>query len=330
MVRDTPLVRQWLLIKMLAARRYGLTVREMAEELGVNERTIRRDLQTFLAVGFPIEETVGERGRKLWRLRGPAGRADLSFALDEVLALYIARRFLDPLAGTVIWEAAQNAFQKIRACVGKSALAYLEKMAGNLHHTSIGAGDYAAKSQLLDDLIRAIEDRKATVVLYQSQRATEPVEYELYPYGLVFHRGSLYLVAFSRDHDELRHFKVDRISEVEVSNFPFRMPDDFNLAKHLANSFGVFHGKGDVAVKVRFSPDVARYVEESKWHASQQLSKQKDGSLLAEFRLSSTEEIKRWILSFGQNAVVVEPEALRADIQRELTAMRRQYSSARI
>ena len=33
--------------------------------------------------------------------------------------------------------------------------------------------------------------------------------------------------------------------------------------------------------------------------------------MLAEFDLSDTEEIKRWIMSFGQHAVVLEPEQLR-------------------
>jgi len=47
---------------------------------------------------------------------------------------------------------------------------------------------------------------------------------------------------------------------------------------------------------------VARYVSESNWHESQKLTPQKDGSVLAEFQLSDTEEIKRWIMSFGQHA----------------------------
>jgi proteasome accessory factor B len=95
------------------------------------------------------------------------------------------------------------------------------------------------------------------------------------------------------------------------------MPDDFDLAKHLSGSFGVFHSDGDVTVKVRFAQPVARYVHESHWHASQKLSKQRDGSVLAEFRLSTTEEIKHWIMSFGRHAVVLEPADLRKAIAEE-------------
>ena len=74
---------------------------------------------------------------------------------------------------------------------------------------------------------------------------------------------------------------------------------------------------------------MARYVEESRWHPSQKLTRQKDGSLLAEFDLSSTEEIKGWILSFGRHAVVEEPEELRCEMEEELRQIVRNYEVRR-
>jgi len=43
MTDESPLVRQWILLRTLCARRYGATVKEMAEEMQVSEKTIRRD-----------------------------------------------------------------------------------------------------------------------------------------------------------------------------------------------------------------------------------------------------------------------------------------------
>lgn len=326
---DPPIVRHWLLLNSLSARRFGLSVRELAAELNVGDKTIRRDLELLQSVGFPLEETIGERGRKTWRLPGGANGQppSISFAFDEALALYLGRRLLDPLTGTFLGQAAGRALGKVRASLGHNALAYLDKMAARIHLTSGGAGDYAARGEVIDALQRAVEDEKATIIEYQSLRATEPVEYEIFPYGLVKHRGSLYLVARSRDHgEEVRHFKVDRVEHVEVTDFPFHRPSDFDLAGHFKNSFGVFYGTGDVSVTVRFLPAVARYVREARWHASQKLTRQTDGSLLAEFRLSTTEEIKHWIMSFGRQAVVLEPEALRREIAEEAQALVQAYA----
>jgi proteasome accessory factor B len=132
-------------------------------------------------------------------------------------------------------------------------------------------------------------------------------------------------VPFSLPDNPIRHWKVDRIEAVELTEFRFERPADFNLQEHFAGSFGVYQGDGDVQVKIRFSPTVARYVEEKTWHSTQRLARQSDGSLLASFRLDGVEEIKRWVLSFGQHAVVLEPEELRRAIAGELEAMRGAY-----
>ena len=323
MHEDSALIRQWRLLKLLSSRHYGATVKELSEEMKVNEKTIRRDLQTFEQVGFPLEETVGERGRKSWKVRVTKDQPELNFALDEALALYMGRRFLEPLAGTFFWDAAQSAFKKIRACLGKAALEYLEKIAGRLHHRVVGAGDYSKKADLIDALMQAIEDHKQTFITYRSQQATEPVSYPVYPYGLTYFRGSLYLIAHAPDHNEVRHYKVDRIEDAEQTALPFNRPGDFDLEKHLAGSFGVFQGRGNVTVKIRFAPTVARYVEEARWHSSQELAKQRDGHLVATFALSNTEEIGRWILSFGKHALVLEPQELRERIAEEAEAILR-------
>ena len=77
----------------------------------------------------------------------------------------------------------------------------------------------------------------------------------------------------------------------------------------------------------RFSRAVARYVQESVWHASQRLTLEEEGSVLAEFCLSNTEEAKRWLLGFGRHAVVLEPAQLREELIAEAQSLLRQYES---
>jgi predicted DNA-binding transcriptional regulator YafY len=226
-----------------------------------------------------------------------------------------------------MWQAAQQAFKKVRASFTDTALKYLDKMAGRLHHTGI-PGDYAEKAELIDQLTMAVEDSRVTFVNYQSLSATEPVEYELEPLGLVYHRGAIYLVATSRGHGELRHFKIDRITSVAVEAFKFERPADFDLSTHLAGSFGVFQGKDDIPVRVRFLPSVVRYVQEKRWHASEEREPQRDGSLVVRYRLSSVEELKRWLLSFGRHAEVLDPPSLRRDMEDEARALTALYARA--
>lgn len=323
---SSPLVRQWRLLVSLTTRRFGMTIREMATETGVTTRTVRRDLLALQASGFPLEESTSEHGRKHWRIVQNSLQPPLTFTWVEAISLYLGRKFLEPLAGTMFWEGAQSSFRKIRAMLGDSALQYVEKMGSAVHNTAIGISDYAKQAEIIDALMIGIEDRRFTSLTYQSLRATEPVTYDVYPYGLVYHEGSLYLVAFAPDHDEVRHYKIDRITTADVQELRFIKPDDFDLQQHLSESFGIFLGKGGgVQIKVKFAPAVARYIEESTWHPSQVLKHQPDGSLLAEFRLADTDEIKRWIRSFGPDAEVLKPKRLRTEILAEVIQLQKLY-----
>ena len=109
MSEETPLVRQWILVRMLSALHHGASVKELAQEMGVSEKTIRRDLECFQQAGFPLAETVEEHGRKKWHVNPDRSQPGLSFALDEAIAsVYLARRLMEPLAGTLFWDAVQH------------------------------------------------------------------------------------------------------------------------------------------------------------------------------------------------------------------------------
>jgi|LSQX01.2.fsa_nt_gb predicted DNA-binding transcriptional regulator YafY len=325
MPHESPLTRQWIVLRTVASRRYGATVRELAEELEVSLKTIRRDLDALQAAGLPLEETVVARGLKRWRIDPERWKPSIGFPFDEAVALYVARRLLEPLAGTPFWNAAQSALRKTRATLSDAALAYIDRFGETFHRTRFGESDYAGKAAIVEQLSQGIDDCREVFVTYRSLRSTEPTTYPIRPFGLTFHRGSLYLVGWAPDHQQIRHWKLDRMEKAAVTEVRFTRPADFDLEEHFKGSFGVYEGGGDVGVKVWFSAEVARYVTESTWHPSQQLTPRKDGSLVAEFQLDGTREIKAWILSFGRHAEVLGPEELRGEMGEEVGEMAARY-----
>jgi len=313
---------------MLAESRAGIALAELAMVFEVSNRSIRRDLAVLQTAGFQIQELVGHRGRKRWKMTPFSEQT--GFTVTELLSVYMAQRFLDPLAGTPFWAGMHRVLWKIRGALGDQAIRYLHKLSGSLHATSVGASDYSKRGELIDSLMLAIEDHLITLITYQSDQSTEPVEQEVYPQGFVFHRGSLYLIAWSSRRAEIRTFKMDRIDDVHVTKIPAAVPQDFDLENWLEHSFGVFRS-GNMSlqtIRVRFSRESARYVRESNWHKSQTLSPQNDGSLIAEFQLTDTQEIKRWIMSFGPSATVLEPPELAEEICCDLTRMLAAYADS--
>ena len=78
---------------------------------------------------------------------------------------------------------------------------------------------------------------------------------------------------------------------------------------------------------IRFSVGVARRAAETRWHPSQELEPQDDGTLIWRGLVSGMREIKIWILGWGADAEVLEPPQLRADIAAELARAASQYSN---
>lgn len=318
---DMPaLLRHLILLNLMMTRRYGMTIHEMMDETGAQERVIRRDLKHLIEAGIPLVSSIAEFGRKHWKLAETARLPRLEFNYTEALSLYMGRRFFDPLIGTEFWDGAESAFQKIRACFKEDTAAYIDKMARSFYRTTSGISDYSDKGKIIDALMTAIEDRVIITMSYQSQRATEPVSYvDIHPQGLVQHRHSLYLVALDGTLDEIRHYKVDRMFEVNVTRMQSQRHKNFDMRAHLAGSFGIhFTNAEPVTIRVRFASVVARYVQEKKFHPTQQATRGPDGSVILTFELSDLVELKSWILGFGANAVVLEPVSLRNEIIEDL------------
>jgi hypothetical protein len=85
------LLRQWMVLRAIAAAAGKATIKMLVEQTGKSEKTIRRDVSLLQRVGFPITETTGDFGRKMFAVdAADLPRVDLCY--DEALALFFCRR----------------------------------------------------------------------------------------------------------------------------------------------------------------------------------------------------------------------------------------------
>ena len=94
----------------------------------------------------------------------------------------------------------------------------------------------------------------------------------------------------------------------------------------MRHSFQVMHDELHT-VRVRISAGWARWVGEKIWHESQKAKQNSDGSLELSFQIAGLDEIKRWILSFGPECQVLEPEKLKEMVRKDLSRNLAQYST---
>ena len=166
-------------------------------------------------------------------------------------------------------------------------------------------------------IIRAITEEFRIEIDYinnqgeKSRRILEPV-------GLVYKRSVWYLIARQPDSSDFRTFRVDQIRGIFTRERDiFEYPQDYNLREHIGSSWGVFCNDPVQRVRLHFSPRVAMRVKNLRYHHSQRLvTELEDGSVVMEFQVCGLIEMHSWILQWGKQVEVLEPMALREQIQK--------------
>lgn len=319
-MRNAEVIRQWKILKTVEAGRHT-TTQALADELGVTERTIRRDIEALQEAGFPLYDDR-ENGRKVWRLvPGYKQKLTQSFSLSELAALYFGKNLLSYLGGAPFAQDLESAFGKIREALPAKSLPYLARIQDLFAARPDPAKDYSKKKDVIAGLVDATLHQRQVNVAYYSFNSRKTKAYTLDPYRLVYYHGGLYLYARAHEHGEVRTFAIERIERIGVLETTFEIPKDFNVSEYARGAFGIAGGKAEEVV-LEVDAAVAAYVRERVWHESQRVEERPDGSLVLRMKVTPGFELKSWIKGFLPHVRVQEPASLRLEIAGELEAAR--------
>jgi predicted DNA-binding transcriptional regulator YafY len=169
-------------------------------------------------------------------------------------------------------------------------------------------------------------ERRCVRIQYDSLCERSVIQTRLSPYRLVFSRHSWYVIGRSSLHRSVRIFKLTRIRELELTDDSYEIPRNFSLDRYLGNAGHIVPDSGpDYEMVVHFRKKVARNVAEVKWHKTQSLEWNDDGTLNFRVKVSGLSEVSWWILGYGDEAEVIKPSALRKLIATPSRKMLRKY-----
>lgn len=151
-------------------------------------------------------------------------------------------------------------------------------------------------------------------------------ERRINPYRIVESCGTWYVVAYCHWRKDVRLFALHRIQYHASTEEAFEEPDAVSLEQFLNSALFLEHTEKEYRVKIRFKPHSARYIRERTWHYSQELTEDADGSCTISFTTASLDETKRWVLSYGADAEVLEPPEFRKLVATQLASALESYS----
>lgn len=320
-MRGDQLARQWRIIRSIEASGKGLTVAELAKREHIGVRTVYRDLVALQQAGFPLYTERVEKANRWAFIDDYKFKVPPPFTLTELMSLHLYRDLVRVFKGTPFYDSLEELFKKVQATIPPSALSYLERIQSVFSVGIKPYREYGQVREILKQVSRAALERRRIEMSYHSLRRKEPVLRKVDPYKVWFFEGTMYLIGHCHLRGEVRMFVLDRIRALNVTEEKFDPPKDFDLDGFMRHSFKVMRDEL-YEVKVRISPEWARWVGERIWHESQRSERQPDGGLILTFQVAGLDEIKRWVLSLGPEATVLEPlelvDAVRMDLARTL------------
>lgn len=307
--RDTAEARLGRLLQVLprAARAGGVALSELASELGMTERAVLTDLEEACS-------------RAYYHPAGGGEDVQVLIEADEV-RVFTTREFRRPPRLTPRETLALGLGLRVMAAGATEARRpFLMRLADRLEAGVLGAAPEALLERIALNpgadrpegiraaLTAAARERRRCAIDYLKPDAAEPERRTVDPYVLMAAGGKWYLVAFCHRSADVRVFRADRVVAVEPQEERFAVPDAFDPSVYMREGrvYRAAEGAEEVEVPVRYSPRIARWIEE---HGP--VERQDDGSVVVRHRVSDPGWLVRHVLEHGPDAEVLGPREMR-------------------
>jgi predicted DNA-binding transcriptional regulator YafY len=318
--RAARLTRVWTLLYQ--HRPHGITAHEIARRVNVNVRTAYRDIRAIEdEFGIAVSEN---RGR--WLCEQGDFLPPLKLSLLEAVTLFLSARLMARFA--------DKTDPHVVSAFGKLASVLPTPLAAHVHATVAAMQDghldrrYA---RVFETVATAWAESRKVRIAYSRQdpdgspkvtrRMVSPRYLEPNPWG----RGC-YLIADDELSRQKRTFKLERITEAQLSNEHFEPAADLSAPSQLTRAWSV-SDEEPTRVRLRFhDATAARRALENRWHPSQQEQILLDGTVELCFEVAGVLEITPWVLTWGDTVEVLEPPRLRERLATVAQGMARRYS----
>src|SRR3954471_6128554 len=299
----------------------GLSAQDLADRIGVSKRTVYRELLSMDSdAGLPIWQDGGKFGLERGAFLPP-----LALTLHEATTLGLAARLLAKVSDEHDTELI-GAFVKLAQILPPVLGAHIEATVDVFSRTPPNP----RFTKVFRVLAEGWAQRRVAEIEYDAgvydaskpSRKTRVRPLAIEPSALTH---ALYLLAWDEGRDARRTFKLERILSASLTPETFEPVAGYSAARELAQGWDVMADEQPLAVVIRFSPAVAKRAAETRWHPSQEIEEQADGSLLWRGKVAGLREIRIWILGWGAEAEVLEPPELREQVAIQLRAAAARY-----
>ncbi|MFL1896432.1 helix-turn-helix transcriptional regulator [Aquimarina sp. 2-A2] len=202
--------------------------KEIAERFEISLRTVYRDIKTLQDAGIPIGS---ENGVGYFMVDG-FSLPPMMLTEEEANALIVSEKLILNQGDQSLIRDFSSLLIKIKAILKSVQKDDVTKLSDRLEPS---VKRETLKSNWLSTVQKAITKTNVIEIQYNSISKQEQTVREIEPLAIYFTERAWVLVAFCRLRNDLREFRLDRISRVVVSNKSFDFKQDFKLKEYFKN-----------------------------------------------------------------------------------------------
>ncbi len=287
----------------------GLSIDDIAREFECSRRSAER-MKALLFDMFPekIEEVPTSDKKKHWRFIKGTMNALISFSAGDFANLeYLKGLSNDKNRTTQLDEL----ISKIKALTPQKNLRALDTDIGAiLESEGFAVRQYSrvkVDSGVLECLRNALLAFKKIKFDYPINNDIQAIT--LNPYGIII-SDKYYLVGFNDYVNNLRLYKIDKISNLEILEEYFERDENFSLQKYSENSFGIYQEE-PLNIVLEFDKSVRDDVLNYHFHPTQKIKELENGNVQVKFTSGGTYAICQEIFKWGSSVKIQKPAELK-------------------
>ena len=282
---------------------------ELAGRLEVNIRTLRRYIIMLQDLGIPIE---AERGRNGAYVLSPGFKLPpMMFTNEEALALTVglisARRL--NLADTD--RAVESAFAKLERVMPLDLKSRVRALSETITLDDSSSSSTPPSETVLSTMSSAAQLQQRVHIRYRPNQGEE-TERDFDPFGLTYYLHKWYVVGYCHLRQDLRSFRLDRITQIRLINVNFERPNQFDPLAYIMQAIATLPRKFAFELLLKTDIDTA---QKEVFDVLGILEAAPEGVIMRG-SVEDLDWLARQISIFSFDFIVREPAELRAELKK--------------
>jgi predicted DNA-binding transcriptional regulator YafY len=296
-----------------------------AQELGVDQRTIRRDLKEVMTRQWNLPVQY-DRSQRVWYYTGDATAlpGTIVSAVDR-LALLLSLRSVEQYRGTPLYGQLKALYARLLELLMPESRTSYETLAAKVRFEGPPLSPIA--DGVWTTILNSLETAETITMTYRSGHSGQVRKRSVDPYGLVARHREWFLVGWDHYRRSVRTFFLPRIHAAQYTEKAFRVRGGFDLDAYLATAIDSHQSTGPVhRVKLRFAADATALGEEYVSNATQKMSRDEKGRVIVEFETGALYAVERDVLAWGGVVQVISPAQLCASVHGKVVSLQQLHS----